>query len=231
METAGALSGIHDVRTVVLAAVSRRFERALTRSSKFVLVRCPGSLEDVLAFCRQLEPCLVVLTEEMALGANRDEFQRAIDFGRTIRVVLQMRRESSEAIEGLLRLGCMGFVPEDSPPAFIRQAVEGVAAGEIWASRKVVWKLLQSLLVVERTDLTPREVQILRLIGIGAKNHEIADQLCIGLETVRWHIRSLYNKIGVHDRVSAALYARTHAMPHSELHPHKVAPRLPNVSV
>jgi DNA-binding CsgD family transcriptional regulator len=57
-----------------------------------------------------------------------------------------------------------------------------------------------------RHNLTPREGQILDLISRGRSNRDIAEELFISRETVRWHIRTLYAKIGVRDRTEAATY-------------------------
>jgi len=68
--------------------------------------------------------------------------------------------------------------------------------------------MIRDLLSAESPrKLTRREKEILRLVGQGYKNQEIAEQLFISRETVRWHLRSLYPKIGVQDRLSAAFYA------------------------
>jgi DNA-binding CsgD family transcriptional regulator len=62
-------------------------------------------------------------------------------------------------------------------------------------------------LIGQSLGLTAREIQVLRLVARGCRNQEIAEQLFISVETVRWHLRSLYGKLGVHDRLSAAVFA------------------------
>lgn len=57
-------------------------------------------------------------------------------------------------------------------------------------------------------ELTAREREILNLMTGGATNQQIAEQLCLSTETVRWHVRRLYEKIGAKDRQDAARYAR-----------------------
>ena len=57
------------------------------------------------------------------------------------------------------------------------------------------------------TNLTARELEVLKLIAQGLKNREIADKLCISEHTVKVHLRNIYSKIGVDTKVRAALYA------------------------
>jgi DNA-binding NarL/FixJ family response regulator len=103
-----------------------------------------------------------------------------------------------------LESGCSNYV--------LRKAVRSIAAGELWASRRVVSRLIQDFLLAESLkELSPREHEILTLIGQGYKNREIAERLFISTETVQWHMRGLYAKIGAKDRLSAAVFAAEHA--------------------
>jgi ATP/maltotriose-dependent transcriptional regulator MalT len=76
------------------------------------------------------------------------------------------------------------------------------------ASRKTVSTVLQSLLFASKHRLTFRETEILGLVANGLKNREIAKRLLISPETVRWHLRTLYNKLGTHDRMRAVIKVR-----------------------
>jgi DNA-binding NarL/FixJ family response regulator len=105
-------------------------------------------------------------------------------------------------------MGCMGFLRPDSPPWQFRRAVEAVAAGELWAPRLLLSRICRDYLSShDPCKLTDREEQILALLAQGHKNREIAASLFISRDTVRWHIRAIYAKLGIHDRQSAASYA------------------------
>ena len=58
--------------------------------------------------------------------------------------------------------------------------------------------------------LTPREMEVLKLIAEGKSNQEIADQLFIAVKTVKTHITNILSKLGVEDRTQAAIYAHRH---------------------
>ncbi len=59
-------------------------------------------------------------------------------------------------------------------------------------------------------ELTPREMEVLKLIGEGKTNQEIADELFIGIKTVKTHVSNVLSKLGVEDRTRAAIYAHRH---------------------
>jgi DNA-binding NarL/FixJ family response regulator len=97
--------------------------------------------------------------------------------------------------------------------------VSRVAAGESLCSPKVSAILLRRLsaLATERRPepkelvLTAREIQILRLLESGRSNQEIADELYIAVHTVKNHVHSVLNKLGVTTRAAAAAYSRSFA--------------------
>jgi ATP/maltotriose-dependent transcriptional regulator MalT len=91
----------------------------------------------------------------------------------------------------------------------IRKAVIAVSSGELWLPRKILSKLAQEAFVQGNTrKVTQRESEILKLICLGFKNQQIAEHLFISRETVRWHLRSLYSKLGVDGRTAAIRYAK-----------------------
>jgi len=182
--------------------------RCFPKEAGFVVVRCSDSVEEVFSYCQKLNPCVLIVEQPFLEKVDPIDFTRLVDFGRAIQVLVTLSSEDSAPTESLLRMGCMGFLPQGLARSTLRRAARAVASGEYWAGRKLVSRVLQDLLLAESPRrLTPREREILKLIGQGYKNQAIAERLFISRETVRWHIRSLYVKIGVPDRLSAASYA------------------------
>jgi len=173
--------------------------------SSFLVFPCQGPFETILLDCQRMAPCVLLLDEECLLGADSNLSDSPLSFGLGVRVLVLGRRQPSD-LAGLLHLGCWGFLRDDAPPAQLRSAVRAIDDGEIWAPRKVVSHLLQTSLVqLGPRAISRREMDILRLITEGTTNRQIAERLCISYETVRWHIRSLYSKIGVRDRLGAVI--------------------------
>lgn len=116
------------------------------------------------------------------------------------------------AICRLLMVGFSGYLPRDTSAETLAKALRAVARGEIWAERHLVTRTLRRALAAGGADdiLTSREREILGLLRLGHTNRQIAGQLFISPETVKWHVRKVFGKIGVRDRLEAALYARDH---------------------
>jgi DNA-binding NarL/FixJ family response regulator len=144
---------------------------------------------------------------------------RAIDQLLTVRpdarIIAATADDSDEHELGLFLAGARGVLLFDAETAVVRQAVDAVLLGELWIRRGLVPKLVDSL-AAEREDamngttgrfavLTPREIEIARLIGQGASNKRIARQLSITERTVKAHLTMIFRKTGVDDRVKLAL--------------------------
>ncbi len=187
--------------------------RQLSARQGFVLLRCTGNLDSVLSDCEKMAPCVLLVDQVLVQteGLDLDHFGPRVEYGRMIQVLVVGPTRDPGLVEDLLRMGCVGFVTQDIPAAVLKKAVRAVASGEFWADRRATSRIVQQLLSQTGSrNLTRREKQVLWLIGQGLKNRAIAERLYITRDTVRWHIRSIYAKIGVQDRLSAALYAREH---------------------
>jgi DNA-binding NarL/FixJ family response regulator len=211
-----AVNGQDLIRVVVQSpAIWERndLSRQLSARQGFVLLRCGGSLDSILSDCEKMAPCVLIVDQVVVQteGLDLEHFGPRVEYGRLIQVLVVGPTRDPGLVEDLLRMGCVGFVNHDIAPALLKKAVRSVANGEFWADRKATSRIVQQLLSQSGSrNLTRREKQVLWLIGQGLKNRAIAERLYITRDTVRWHIRSIYAKIGVQDRLSAALYAREH---------------------
>lgn len=189
----------------------KELSRQLSARQGYVLLDRQGSLDEILTACEKMAPCVLIVDQVLMQteGFDLEHFGARVEYGRSIQVLVVGPKRDAGLVEDLLRIGCVGFVTQDVTPAVLRKAVRAVAGGEFWADRKATSRVVQQLLSQSGSrSLTPREKQVLWLIGQGLKNRAIAERLFITRDTVRWHIRSIYSKIGVHDRLSAALYAQ-----------------------
>lgn len=109
-----------------------------------------------------------------------------------------------------LRAGARGFVSKDTASSSLLKAIRAVQRGEIWAPPQTTGQLVTELLRREphpESHLTPREQEVLRLVGEGKRNPEIAHTLDISENTVKTHIASLMRKLEIDDRLQLTLYA------------------------
>lgn len=118
--------------------------------------------------------------------------------------------------ETVMKLGIKGFLYCDDPIELFPRAIDAVCKGELWVSREVLTQSFlrardeQRLPPAKRNPLTPRETEILVLVSAGAKNEQIAEELHISPNTVKTHIYNIFKKIGVPNRLQAALWAVKH---------------------
>ncbi|HSR34467.1 MAG TPA: response regulator transcription factor, partial [Anaerolineae bacterium] len=125
--------------------------------------------------------------------------------------------EDDEFVFAGLKAGGRGYILKESDPDTMLRAIRAVAHGESLLSPTIAQKVLRqfSALPGEEAagmaplcdDLTEREVEVLKLIGQGLSNKEIARQLTISEKTVKNHISNIFSKLHVADRTQAVLYA------------------------
>jgi DNA-binding NarL/FixJ family response regulator len=122
-----------------------------------------------------------------------------------------------EYVLGALRAGASGFLVKDAPRASLLAAVRAVATGDVLLSPDVTRRLVTTHLTgrVERSmeasralaRLTPRELEVLRLIAAGRSNAELAGELYLAETTVKTHVGRLLDKLGARDRVQLVVLA------------------------
>lgn len=110
--------------------------------------------------------------------------------------------------------GARAYLDPTASPRMVRQAIEAVLEGSIWAPRKLLSKLIDRLLNQDssgasssRLHLTPREQQVLDLILQARSNREIAEELGIEERTVKTHVGKLMRKTGAENRIELSLNA------------------------
>ncbi len=173
---------------------------ALADEPGFVGIRIPASAETAAVHIARFRPSILLLHEELLdeliPPAEPSRMQSA-----TGAKILVIAAEKGSNVKELIERGCAGVLPPDASLDLVLEAVKAVARGEIWAPRKLLADMLRAFLSIDHgTKLTKREDEILNLVVRGKKNNEIADELFISRETVRWHLRRLYAKLGLHER-------------------------------
>jgi DNA-binding NarL/FixJ family response regulator len=171
-----------------------------------------------------------VLLLEHALGAEEDTWHALSQLdqvSRHTRALLLCDACTHLMIIGFIQRGVCGCLPRSSGPLLLAKAVRAVARGEPWYERVALLQALQSQVCrssmatdVEEHRLTPREEEILHLIGRGLSNKEIARDLEISDKTVKTHLHHVYVKLNRSGRVKAFL-----AQPEARGQPGWTAPK------
>lgn len=182
-----------------------------------------GTVENFMEAIKQLQP-------QVILFANLEPLPHLKEICKAIKELIkpQIKTQllllgnipSHEEIINLINAGARGYFDLNDPSQQLTEAIGVVNRGEIWLPRDKMSSIMDRIISVVGRDmkektldqLTPTEFQVLRLIGQGKSNEEIAKILFISKNTVRSHIKSIYSKLDTHSRLQLALYAINSAL-------------------
>jgi DNA-binding NarL/FixJ family response regulator len=176
--------------------------------------------DEVLRAVRQHQPDVVVMDVRMPRlnGAEATRQLRESD-PQAPPVLILTTFGDDEVLSAALRAGAAGFLLKDAPGEEILRAVRTLARGGAYLDPSVTARVLatyrQSSPVrptAELHELTQRELEVLRLVGRGLSNEEIAQELIIGEGTVKTHVGRIFDKLGVRDRPAAIVFAFDHGV-------------------
>ncbi len=178
-----------------------------------VVARCRDG-EETLRAVLELTPDVLVLDVRMPRMDGLEVLQAMSRQGIETQVVVLTAGIEDEQLLEAIRAGARGVVLKDMAPQLLVDAVRAVLAGGQWLERGLGGRALTRLLQRERglveisRRLTPRELEILRMVARGLRNRAIAEQLFITEGTVKVHLHNIYEKLGVDGRVELTLYAQ-----------------------
>ena len=209
--------GTQQLRLVALDGVALA---GLERESELERIR----FEDLSSLSENSKTLTILFVDLDVLDAGkRAELIAGIGRANRVRAITIEDEKGASNCEGLVRAGFAGVLRRDCSRETFLRALQSVADGQLWFPREIISRVLKGFLIEEELNrLTSREIEILQLVGTGAKNQQIADRLFISRETVRWHVRSLNAKLGLKDRRSAREYVR---------YLHSGNPKMPSASV
>jgi two-component system response regulator DevR len=168
--------------------------------------------EEALELAAREQPDLVLLDVDL-FGHDGLEIiaDLQVTAPRTDIIVLTGMRDAE--LQGrALRAGARGFLQKEQTGELVLRAIQKVRDGEIWFDHNTVGAAVARLISGDAEEeqqetLTPRELEITRLVGEGLKNDAISERLFISEKTVRNHLTVIFDKVGVRDRLHLAIYA------------------------
>jgi DNA-binding NarL/FixJ family response regulator len=167
---------------------------------------------------RRLKPDVVVMDVRMPVMDGIEATRALAGAGVTdpAKVLVVTTFNVDEYVYDALRAGASGFLLKDADPPELVDAVRTVARGEALLAPSVTRRLIGRYAARIRPaeadasavgSLTPRELEVLRLIAAGLSNTEISAALVIGGETVKTYVSRILMKLGLRDRVQAVVFA------------------------
>jgi NarL family two-component system response regulator LiaR len=182
-----------------------------------------NTIESFMESIRKLKPHVILFANSEPLPNIREICKAVKEIAKVqgkAQLLLLGNIPSHEEIVSLINAGARGYFDLNDASGQLGEAIHAVHKGEIWLPRDKMSSIMDRIISVVGRDLkektldqlTPTEFQVLRLIGQGKSNDEIASTLFISKNTVRSHIKSIYAKLDTHSRLQLALYAINSAL-------------------
>jgi two-component system, NarL family, nitrate/nitrite response regulator NarL len=197
---------IADVHPVFREGMSR----AVSQHSGFRLVGEAGDGRVALDDIRALRPEVALVDMSMATAEGTELFGAIVREDLPTAVVLLSAYPSAHAIFRSMSAGASGYVTKQADCEAILEALAAAARGEVQMPADVQTELVGELrrqFKSDRPRLTRREVEVLHMVAEGLTTPQIAGRLVLGPATVKSHLQTLYEKLGVSDRASAVAVA------------------------
>jgi two-component system, NarL family, response regulator LiaR len=133
-----------------------------------------------------------------------------------IKVIALTSFATDDKVFPAIRAGAAGYLLKEAEPSEVAEAIRKAARGEPILAPSVAERLMRevaaSVPTAHRTDLTTRELEVLRLIAAGKANREISVELGVAEKTVKTHVSNILSKLQLTDRTQAAVYAVQHGL-------------------
>jgi DNA-binding NarL/FixJ family response regulator len=202
------------------ALLRKGFRMILEEESEIEVVGEASGGEEAVALTHQLHPDVVLMDVRMPDMDGIEATSQIVSSDTEARVLILTTFDLDEYAFAGLRAGASGFLLKDVPPAGLISAIQVVARGDAVVSPRITRRLLDTFAhelpadgsrleghETELDELTEREREVLIQMAEGFSNAEIAEHLFVSEATVKSHVGKILTKLGLRDRVQAAVFA------------------------
>ncbi|MCD9023877.1 response regulator transcription factor [Cohnella sp. NL03-T5] len=201
----------HEMVRIGLAAV-------LNTEEGIEVVGEAGNGLEGLRLAREYSPDVVLMDLVMDGMDGIETTRRLMEEMPECRVIVLTSFLDDEKMYPVIEAGAFSYLLKTSRASEIADAIRAAARGQSVLESQVASKMMnrfrrpQQVASQPHEDLTEREMEVLKLIALGKSNQEIADDLFIGIKTVKYHLTNLFGKLSVEDRTQAAIYAHRNGL-------------------
>ena len=175
--------------------------------------------EEALRQSVSLSPDVILMDLRMPIMDGVEATRRITQLGKGIKVIVLTTFDDDETVFDGLRAGAVGYLLKDVSSEKLIEAIQAAYNGDYFLLPSITAKVVSEFSKISKPirkhndemmpdPLSPREIEILRVVATGASNKEIAEQLYISEGTVKNHLSSILGKLGVRDRMQAILKAK-----------------------
>jgi two-component system NarL family response regulator len=201
-------------------------DHALFRDGLVGLLSAEGDVEvvgeagdglEALVKAKELKPDLILMDVTMPGCDGLEATQRIKAALPEVKIVMLTVHDDDENLFEAIKAGAEGYLLKSVSAETLMQRVRGVMHGQAAISRSMAARILDEFGwlarqapargLPDRPALTPRQKDVLRLVAAGAMDKEIADELCISINTVKTHVRNILSELHAAGRHEAAAYA------------------------
>jgi DNA-binding NarL/FixJ family response regulator len=201
------------------ATIVARLTEALENDYHISSVSTAGAVQGALSRDR---PDLVLVDPNIYSGELETRIAELAHENSVLRIIV-LENQSGRQFDqyNLFKAGAHGFCKDNIPDSLLSRAVRMVCEGEFWIQRKLIAKMINDLAreIPQQQDeneagdtnletLTPRELEVARMVRMGGNNKMIARELDISERTVKAHLSAIFRKLDIQNRLHLALYLK-----------------------
>ncbi len=180
---------------------------ALSTGDRVTVVGTVGTADEGVRAAASLRPDVVILDYDLPDADGVSVITSLKDACPTLRVLMLTSYTDPGVLSEAMNAGCSGFITKRNGASEILAAVLAVASDQTPVSPDMVGSLVGRDAFALGSDLTDREIEVLRIAAKGHSNKEIAAELFLSVNTVRNHMQHVLNKLGAHSKLEATAIA------------------------
>jgi two-component system NarL family response regulator len=177
-----------------------------------------GTVREAIELVKTVKPDMILMDFCLPDGTGVEATRAILNEHPGCKIVFLTMSEMDEDLFTAIRSGAKGYLLKDIHPSKLISALYSVQQGESALSRSMMMRVMEEFSRTRKTEypvevtLTHREIDVLRAVAEGLTNQDIAKQLVITENTVKYHIHSILEKLQLSSRKEAADYARKNGL-------------------